>query len=206
MNSNKIFTVLGARRSGTNYLESLLLMNFPNEVANLNKDLKEKIFSPDRRPWLFNECGSKHETVNFKVFKNNYLALAVIREPISWLDARLRFHAKVFGDSATGKLQNPEWIRELIEKEYNRFYRKVIEFNILTLRYDDLLSKLDSTLLLVGQEFKLNCPEKFLDEANIIGPAGIIISKRADDFKAEKINFSDHQLSVYQECFDKNLY
>lgn len=135
--SSEVVFVLGARRSGTNYLERLILSNFSCKVANLNNSVSAALKNDVRRPWLYNLVGLKHSTGALTKTRDLELrSLVIVREPASWLDARTRYAIKYMGMSRNEALLSaPAWI----ENEYNSFYAEAIRLNHVVVKYEELV-------------------------------------------------------------------
>lgn len=176
INNKKLACVFGARRTGTNYLESLLETNFGAElcVANLNRENTRPLA---HRPHLFEAVGSKH-AMDDRPFQEKFgsgqLNIFIVRHPHSWTGARIRYALKYLG-LGSGQITEAT-VGKWIAQEYVSFYSGVAERlhyipNTVVVRYEDLLDDYASALGRLAAEIGLS--ERTLTNVTTrIGPAG----------------------------------
>lgn len=207
-NDKKIFVIFGARRSRSNYFEHLVLFNFKNSVANLNKVVAPRMLEPLRRPWFFEVLGSKHVYRAFnKQEKSQYIPLLIMRHPLSWLEARIRY-SMMQQPSASRKKPCTDVIHRWIEVEYNDFYLKHLEAGIPLYLYETVLLEPERVVLNLAERFNLNANPKFHDVTRIIMPGGGMAEKRANGFNLEKFAQTKNpseELLYYLNRFDSRL-
>jgi hypothetical protein len=201
----KTFIVFGARRTGTNYLEQILLANFPNNVGNLNKAVPKKLDFINRRPYLFDQLGSKHSIIKNEanlLGNNEYLSIGIIRHPLSWLDARIRYQLR-FKEDWDKDIDIDAKIIKLINNEYNDYYRYILQ-RMLIIKYEDLLDDLNLQIHKISSSFNIPSPKKIQDIEKIVQPGGLISHIRTDSFLKEK-KIKNNNYDKYLKNFDSTI-
>ncbi len=201
----KNILVYGLQRSGTNFLEKLLLKNYKIRILNNNNDEKHPLQKHFR---LFNDkmfIGSS-EYENEMIFKNfleyeNALnlpkkvdgILIISKDPFSWLISYKNW-AKKHG------WPSPKY--HYIE-EYNRFYGKWAEFSkednrILFIKYIDLLSQTDKEIGKIEKTFYLELKKQRQFFGKLINFSRVGRSKK---FNQDKRNY--YLNKEYLKQYDK---
>jgi hypothetical protein len=135
-------SVFGPRRTGTNYIENLFLLNSGHFVTDLNRESSKIIRDNTRRPNRFEEIGSKHDAnaINTAI-KDRHKVYVVYRNPLDWLNARLRYQEEFMGDIWH---IDRDLIKKVLEKEYINFYKTALRNydKAVFLSYDYTLSNI----------------------------------------------------------------
>lgn len=196
-NQKSLIVVWGARRSGTNYLEALLLRNTTLDVANLNRAPDRGEFAA-RRPWLYEELGSKHSIKDAACkFLPSAINVAIIRNPKSWIEARVRYF-EIQMDKGEGAATIPQ-IRTWIEQEYNQFYRGLLAQEIYVVTYEALLSKPLASLEVMGRTLDFKLSDRFEDVDVVLQPGGGRGRRRDEEFFQRHLKDTDS--GCYREFF-----
>lgn len=134
-----IVLVFGAPRTGTNYLEELILRNFFCRVANLNRELSRSLKGNRTRPWLYDKIGSKHSIralKNFDRFAHSMKSVVIFRPPQSWINARARYHLTYINPNENNL---SDLITQWVQSEFNTFYSATENHPIVN--YENLVKK-----------------------------------------------------------------
>lgn len=192
---NNVFCVFGARRTGTNYVETLLLNNFNLPVANLNK--VNNYLDDESRPFLFDIKGSKHLIgdidADVKFSKSSgYNYVFVVRSPFDWLDARIRYHLDIL--KRPEELMTDETFKKWIKQEYVNFYQAALDIvdgdrnDAVVCRYEDALNDLDALMKRIADQFGYDHRE-WSDVSRIVAPGGGLSGRsRSDHIKSRRVS------------------
>lgn len=165
MSDLKPIVVLGARRSGTNYVEALLQANTKHEVLNLNRDAADNSEYARR--------GSKHDLdVDLDTKLAGSINLVVVKNPLSWLVSRLRYEDDCCKVNPDHK-RKP--VHDIIHQEWNEFYNATRNKVHGIIRYEMVVSnpaEIVGGLRVLGIELSYEWHEKdqFQDIKQRIGP------------------------------------
>lgn len=151
---NDLIVVLGPRRSGTNYLETLLEKNLSCRVANINSvdSLKRQ-----SRPHLYHSLGGKHDIGIDTIKRINLeggLVIAQSRNPIDWIISRSKYYLRMSPENQEHDIpaKIPKWVRE----EYNKFFEIVrstkSEARSILLKYEDTATNPSSAIQKISEE------------------------------------------------------
>lgn len=158
----KNILIYGLQRSGTNFLEKLLLKNYSVNILNDNDDRKSPLqkhfrLYDDKMYIPTSEYFNDMKFIDFSEYENvlnlsNKIdgILIIYKDPYSWLLSYKNW----------AKKQNWPSVNYHYIEEYSRFYEKWLEFSnedprIVFVNYIDLLSKTDLELKKIENIFNL---------------------------------------------------
>ena len=211
----KTVFVVGPRRSGTNFLETLVGMNFSAPVADLNRRPVSKPVGP--RLSLFEEMGNKHDITPWfleKVLDRNGLIFAVVRNPIDWLIARGRFQSRINPETADEQIK--EKAHFWMQREWNGFVSLALDrmaadasghfFNVF--RYEDLLVRPRASLEKIAEILGENVCELSGNVERELAPNGTIgkvFEKPDDPFACYDRNQFPYEVAVAKKEANSEL-
>lgn len=176
MTNQRIACILGARRSGTNYLETLVEQNFGSQlqVADLNREHSAGL---SHRPHLYETLGSKHSLDDrpfTQKFRSENIHLVIVRHPEDWLQARIRYALKHMKQQP--KQISKSILNTWLTTEYVAFYNTVLLWqeripNFLILHYENLKQNFCDEIHRIAKQFSLYVYQPMNIEMEI-GPAG----------------------------------
>lgn len=162
--------VYGLPRSGTNYLQGLFRLNFP-QVEFLVNDLGWK-HGPhvDQRNWI-ERAGKRHEL--FGEHKGNGIhvlptvhTVIVTKDLFAWLSSHCRFY---FGENSPAS-RNENYLKDLVRHYccmhrhwHEEFIEDAHESEGRIVRYEDLLMDFQNELFCLADNFKLAIPSRYVD-------------------------------------------
>lgn len=186
-----MFFVIAPRRSGSNFLERLLLDNLNYDVANLNR--KDRPEPEERRPHVHDQYGNKHDISPAQVAKmleDDGKVVALSRNPQDWIIAQSRYYKRYNPDASEEAITNNQ--EKWVKNSYNRFWRVIFSQvergrDIYILRYEDLLVQPEKTIEAIASHFNLRSELSskivILDrEVHPNGGIGVKFERPADPF------------------------
>lgn len=214
--------IYGMQRTGSNYMQQILLNNFKN-IRFFNNDLARCL--PTHKHFRLYDEKSIIPSVmyynsftykSFKDFKEHVEEIAEreinsfvvsVKDPYSWY-VSYKKHAKKNKYVFVKRAVNSHYIID-----YNLFYRKWFEFSreapdkVLLIKYEDLIDDLEASLQQIGANLQL---ERSSDLA--VNPGKVPMSKtftsgRASFYKDNEYLklITDHELSIIAHLLDKEL-
>lgn len=149
--------IWGARRSGTNYLETLIQYNLKNPIANLNKNKPDYLIR-----------GSKHDLdmeLDKKFDFDNDINILLVKNPISWTYSRWKYenHCREVNPEHKAKYAD-----SYIKEEWNDFYGTLRKFPFIVITYEQLSLNTESTIRNITDG--VQSTECFRDLNNEVGP------------------------------------
>jgi len=212
----------GMQRTGSNYVEQVLLQNFQNirfynnhfaRCLPVHKHFRlydEKAIIPDVR--YYNSFSYK----GFKDFKQHVKQIlgreikyfiVTIKDPYSWY-VSYKKHAKKNKFTFNKNSLNSHYIID-----YNLFYRKWLDFSmeapheVLMIKYEDLIEDLDASLHRMSEKLKLE-----RTSGSIVNPEKVFMSKKFTKSRAHYYEdskyldlISERELSIIQHLLDREL-
>ena len=201
----------GAHRSGTNYLQSLLNLNFSNVKVLTNhlgwkhgsaKNFKKKVIGGKAKIISYLTEPIYNQLVQ-AVDNNEVWVTISIKEPYGWIDSMQRYMRRTF---------TPDQVKKHMER-YNAvywgWYRHFIEGNRkgIIVNYEDLLNDYRVPLRMIKKRCSLSKKSKTLKNVtHAVGP-----STKQKDFKtyylnkSYKSNLSKKTISVINKNIDEEL-
>ena len=212
----------GMQRSGSNYIQQVLLQNFQNVRFYNNNDFRclpkhkhfrlydEKSIIPDAR--YLNTFTYK----GFKDFKEHAerivgreinMFVVTIKDPYSWYVSFMK-HAKKNKYTYFRKSVNSHYILD-----YNLFYRKWFNFSmeapgeVWMVKYEDLIEDFDASLQRMGEKLKLERSSEVNINPGKVNMNRKFTAGRAAYYKDNKYLdlISDREKSVIQHLLDQEL-
>lgn len=113
-----VVAVYGPRRSGTNYLANLILVNTPCPVALLDAKPGRRAINYPRYRWLFGAHGSKHTLLDRppgQKYPSGAVCIFVFKPILSWVFSRVAYQRT---HTALAAAALPSFVRRVIQSEY----------------------------------------------------------------------------------------
>ena len=180
------FAVFGPRRSGTNYLQKLILLNTLN-MRFLCLDKKYNDQNCKLILHAYSELGSKHSMNDIDIshkFGGDHCNIVIIKSDLKkWLYSRVAYQ-KTFNQEF---VVSDKALHRFIEQEYLKFMQLIcdhrVKYNILFLKYEELsVASLRDKLVAFDPEIILT--EHVVDLHSSVAPSGGITGKNYTERKS----------------------
>ena len=212
----------GMQRTGSNYVQQVLLQNFQdirfynNSFARCLPSHKhfrlydEKAIIPDSRfynSFTYSRFKDFKEHVGKVTEREISIFIVCIKDPYSWY-LSYKKHARKNRFTYFKKSLNSHYLID-----YNLFYRKWLDFSmeapdeVLIIKYEDLIEDLDGSLQRIGKKFNLERSSE-----SIVNPAKVNMNRaftkaRSFYYKEKKYLdlISEQEKSVIRHLLDPEL-
>jgi hypothetical protein len=212
----------GIQRSGSNYIQQLLLRNFEN-IRFYNQSFSrclpthkhfrlynEKSAIPDARfynTFFYNSFKDFREHAGQVAEREIKIFFVCIKDPYSWY-LSYKKHARKNNLIHFKRSLNSHYL-----VDYNLFYRKWLDFsieapdNVVLIRYEDLIEDLNGSLQRIEEKFGLNRFSGSVDNPTKVHMSREFTRARSAFYREKKYLalISDRDKHVIQHLLDREL-